>query len=163
MQRMTWSVLVSRLLLGALTLGFGMLVGLDRLGLVTLGPIQNLWPLAVLAGGLVFFAETPGHGVSLTGLWLVALGAWLVMNQLVGSLLGHWFAPLGNMLLGAWPLLVMVAGAGMSLHTLIVMASSGVGRAAPATPLVTSRFAASRFGASGLTSTGAVREGRNGR
>ena len=162
MQRMSWSVLVSRLLLGALTFGFGMLVGLERIGIIALGPIQNLWPMAVLAAGLAFFAEPPGRGISMTGLWLVALGAWLVMNGIVGNLLGHWVGPLGAIVRGAWPVLFIVAGAGMSIHTLIVVAASGIGDSLPVSPLTTTRFMP-RLVPTSLTTSRPVREGRNGR
>jgi len=96
------------LALGASLIVAGLVVALVRLDLVAVSGLARLWPLLVISGGLVYLLAAPVGEQRRTGLWMVLVGGWLLLNTLaVGGLFWHNSWPLMMVLVGlfhlAWP------------------------------------------------------------
>ena len=96
------------LALGASFILAGVVIALVRLDLVAVAGLARLWPLLVIAGGLVFLLAASTVEQRRSGLWMALVGAWLLLNTLeVGGLFWHNSWPLMMVLVGlfhlAWP------------------------------------------------------------
>lgn len=96
-----------RLVLGATLMALGALLTLDRLRFVTLRPIWRLWPLTLVGLGLSKFLQPQDARPSQGGLWLIIVGAWLLINN---------FGVLGLSFGTSWPLLLIGFGAALVLQ-----------------------------------------------
>jgi hypothetical protein len=89
------------LLVGAVLLTAGTLLGLARLELFELASLRGWWPLAVVAFGLGWTATGADRKTQRSGVWFALVGAWLLVNTL--ELFGfHWT--------DSWPLLPIGGG-----------------------------------------------------
>jgi hypothetical protein len=92
---------------GVLLIGVGTIFLLDRFDIADLHfVIRTWWPLFIVAMGISKLVEPRGRW---SGLWLIAVGAWLQITTL--HLFGLTFA-------SSWPLLLIAIGAGMVVRTL---------------------------------------------
>lgn len=98
---------------GLVLIALGLIFLLDRITSSDFGDIIRLhWPmiLVIVGIGKVFDRET-----AWSGLWLIALGAWLQITHL--RLFGLNY---GN----SWPLLLIVVGAGMIVRAFLEAATA---------------------------------------
>jgi hypothetical protein len=92
---------------GIVILVLGVILLLDRTGLVALQLSWRLWPFAVLALALARLTDA-GRGCHAPGIWLLAFGAWGLVSE---------FGLFGFDHRTSWPLLVIGAGLGVVWHS----------------------------------------------
>jgi hypothetical protein len=99
---------------GLFLLAAGTILLLSRLHVIDITwTMRRFWPLIVIVAGLshVFHRKTVW-----SGLWIVAVGAWLQMVTL--NISGFTYA-------SSWPLLLILLGAGMIVRTIAGSARRG--------------------------------------
>src|ERR1700757_4739831 len=80
-----------RLILGAGLALFGLLLTLDRVGLVDARYALRFWPLIIIAIGVMQYRNQAARGVrSVNGLIWVFIGSWLLLNSLRVIRVGIW-------------------------------------------------------------------------
>jgi hypothetical protein len=99
-----WSSLAG----GVILIGVGALFLAETLDLADFGSwFHDYWPMFIVAVGIpkLFDRERRGGGI-----WLIAVGIWLQISNL--GLFGlDWSS--------SWPILLILAGAGMVLHAIL--------------------------------------------
>lgn len=98
------SRIAPNLMIGAFLVAAGVLVLLDNLELVYLGPIWEwwrLWPLLLVLFGFGKFWEGATVKERRQGFWLIAIGIWLLIS---------FFEVFGLGFGETWPLLLIAAG-----------------------------------------------------
>ena len=86
------------IVMGLTIAGLGVLLLLDQTGVLGWHPRWSIWPFLLIAFGLARYT-TPRSDGSRTGLGLVVIGAWLLLNQLRVLNFGE-----------SWPLLLVAFG-----------------------------------------------------
>jgi hypothetical protein len=86
---------------GTVMIALGGVLLVEQLDLFYFDHLIRLWPLVLVAVGGITWGTARGRDQRRSGLWLVALGGWLLVNTL--GLLGFWWST-------SWPLLIMAAG-----------------------------------------------------
>ena len=95
------------LLNGLLLIGIGTLFLFDRLHIADFGDlIRMYWPMIIILFGVSHLLRRDGLW---TGLWMIAVGAWLQVAHL------HLF---GLTWSNSWPLLLIVLGGGITLRAM---------------------------------------------
>jgi phosphoglycerol transferase MdoB-like AlkP superfamily enzyme len=95
----------SALFTGLMLIGIGVLFLLDRMNIADFGYVmRNYWALIPAAFGVQKLIQ----GQIWSGLWLITIGAWLLISHL------HLF---GLTYGSSWPLLLIALGAGMVVRT----------------------------------------------
>jgi predicted membrane protein len=98
-----WGVEVTpRLVLGVTIALVGVVLLLDRLGLVDAGFVLRLWPIGIFGAGAVIYAQAQNRGGSVNGGILMFVGAWLLLNSLGITRVGFWDL--------FWPLVLITIG-----------------------------------------------------
>ena len=86
---------------GVVLILLGLLFLLDNLRLLDFGYAWEMWPLLLVAFGVVRMIDSRGQG---SGIWLVVIGLWLFVNEReIWGLTYH----------DSWPLLVVMIGLSM--------------------------------------------------
>ena len=98
----TWhGIHTGKLTWGLVLIAIGSLILLDRFTGIEIASIRFVWPLIPVVIGVVTFATARGRGGRRSGLWLVAVGFYLL-----ASVQGWYGLEWHN----SWPLVVMAAG-----------------------------------------------------
>jgi hypothetical protein len=95
-----------RLFGGATLIVIGVLLLLERYGVVEIGQYWRLWPLLLVFVGLFQLVAPRASSERGSGLWLLLIGAWLQINLV--NLFGLEFR-------NSWPLLLIFIGVGVLL------------------------------------------------
>jgi uncharacterized membrane protein HdeD (DUF308 family) len=94
-----------RLLMGIMLIVCGLVLLADRLDIVTLRFSANVWPVIVLAFGIIKIVDPPVHrGVRQSrrsGAWLIYIGLWGLVNE---------FRVFGLGYATSWPLMIVGVG-----------------------------------------------------
>jgi hypothetical protein len=98
---------LSRLLLGLMVCALGVVFTLDHLGWWDAGHIGSYWPLFLVVFGLSRLLQAPGGRGRGFGLVLVVVGIWWTLYNLEIVDYSVW---------QLWPVLLIIAGAGMVLE-----------------------------------------------
>jgi hypothetical protein len=100
---------VRRAMVGLLFIAAGLVFGLDRLGTLDLGRLQDWWPALVILFGLSRMV-LPTHRDSIgSGVSWALVGTWMLMVE------QGWY---GLTWRNSWPLLFVATGAGMVVKAL---------------------------------------------
>lgn len=91
----------SKLGWGVALVAAGLLLLLDRFDLLSLSGYWRYWPLILVVAGLVTLTGARTAEKRRSALWLLGIGAWLLVNTL--ELAGFWWSD-------SWPLVIMLAG-----------------------------------------------------
>lgn len=103
MPRPDGPVMPARLVLGLITLVLGLVFLADGAGLLRADSLLDVWPIALIAIGLIVVLQ-PDMANRVVGAVLLIAGVWLLLNQLGVWSYGFW---------RTWPYLLMVFGAWM--------------------------------------------------
>jgi predicted membrane protein len=105
------SIVTPRLMIGAWIALMGIVLMLDRMGVVDARVAFRLWPLVIVAGGaaMYFQGEHPRAG-RVNGGIVMFVGAWLLLNSLGVVRIGIWEL--------FWPLVLIGAGTALVMQTL---------------------------------------------
>ena len=109
-------IVTPRLLVGVFILLLGSLLLLDNLNLVEARQILRLWPVAVIALGLVVFMQALDTGGRVNGGALFIFGTFLLLNRLGVMELEFW-----NLF---WPLVMILIGTNLVMQTFRVRGAS---------------------------------------
>lgn len=107
---------LGRVVVGAAFLVWGLLLTLDRTGVVYVRHAGALWPLVLVALGVGKIAGCDSRRGLRSGMWLLVIGLWFALNEF--TVFGYH---------DTWPLLVVAAGAMMVWD---VITGSGAARSA---------------------------------
>jgi hypothetical protein len=102
-----------RLIIGIGLALFGLLLTLDRLGLVEARYALRFWPVIVIAIGVLQYRNPPGphRGArSTNGLIWIVIGSWLLLNSLRIVRVGIWDL--------FWPFVLIAVGVSLVMQTL---------------------------------------------
>jgi predicted membrane protein len=102
-------IVTPRLVLGAWIALMGIVLMLDRMGVVDARAAFRLWPLVIVAAGVVTYVHGP-HAGRTNGVILMGLGGWLLLNSLGIIRVGFWDL--------FWPAVLIAAGTALVLQTL---------------------------------------------
>jgi len=104
-------IVTPRLILGAGLALFGLLLTLDRLGLVDARYGLRLWPVIIIAIGVLQYRNQAARGGrSVNGLIWIFIGSWLLLNSLRIVRVGFWEL--------FWPLVLIGVGVSLVMQTL---------------------------------------------
>lgn len=113
--RRAGGVSLPRLVLGLSVIAVGMILCLDRLGLLAGVEVLRYWPLALVAIGIAKVIEGRSDSAVLAGVVWVVAGGWLLAYQLGWVHVGFWdLWPLLLVALGLRMILASVRGGGLS-------------------------------------------------
>jgi hypothetical protein len=116
-------IVTPRLVVGAWIALMGIVLMLDRIGLVDAREAFRLWPLVIVAAGAIAYFHGPFHGSEragrTNGVILMVLGGWLLLDSLGVIRVGFWDL--------FWPLLLIAAGTALVMQTLRRGTTSGDG------------------------------------
>ena len=103
-----------RIAAGVLILGMGVLLMLDRTGVLSIDAGRLIAPFVLIALGLLRSVGGWGQGWRrrdpLAGFWLIAVGAWMLISELhVAGLTYH----------TSWPLIIVALGLLMVLREIV--------------------------------------------
>ena len=87
----------------------GIILMLDRMGVVDAREAFRLWPLVIVAGGATMYFQGPRAGRT-NGAIVMFVGGWLLLNSLGVVRLGIWDL--------FWPLVLIAAGTALVMQTL---------------------------------------------
>jgi predicted membrane protein len=102
-------VITPRLMVGVFIMLLGSLLLLDNLNLFEARYVLRLWPVALIAVGVIIFAQALDHGGRVNGGALVIFGTFLLLNRLGFVEFSFW-----NFF---WPLLLILIGVNMVMQT----------------------------------------------
>ena len=91
---------------GAVLIVLGGVLLIEQLDVFYFDNLIRYWPLVLVAVGGVTLATARGRDQRHSGMWLLGIGGWLLVNTL--GLWGFWWA-------NSWPLILILAG---SIHLL---------------------------------------------
>jgi predicted membrane protein len=92
----------SQLILGSMIIVVGVLMTLDNLGVVESEDYLRFWPAGIIVLGLAkLWHSRDGHGGSVSGFLLMAIGTWLLLEQTALVTLSFWVM---------WPTLLVFFG-----------------------------------------------------
>jgi hypothetical protein len=69
------------ILIGLMIVGFGLILLFDQTGLFGWQTSWSVWPFLIIGAGLARFASPRPDG-SREGVWLIAIGVWLLLNEM---------------------------------------------------------------------------------
>jgi hypothetical protein len=69
------------ILIGRTIVGFGLILLFDQTGVFGWQPSWSVWPFLIIGAGLARFVSPRPDG-SREGGWLVAIGVWLLLNEM---------------------------------------------------------------------------------
>jgi Domain of unknown function (DUF5668) len=102
-----------RLVIGLGLALFGLLLTLDRLGLLDARYALRFWPVILIAVGVLHYRNPPGlqrGGRSINGLIWIVIGSWLLLNSLRILRVGIWDL--------FWPMVLIAVGVSLVMQTL---------------------------------------------
>ena len=102
-------IVTPRLVIGAWIALMGIVLMLDRMGVVDARQAFRLWPLIVVAGGATMYFDG-AHAGRRNGVIVMVVGGWLLLNSLDIVRIGFWDL--------FWPLILIAAGAALVMQTL---------------------------------------------
>ncbi len=94
-------VQVSRVFFGVCLAAVGLIILVDRMGAIAIGPLWMWWPMQFVLFGLYRFLQPLEPGEERRGTWLILIGLWLQAIQL-----GLFHLTLQD----SWPMLLIVLG-----------------------------------------------------
>lgn len=107
-------IVTPRLVVGAWIALMGIVLMLDRIGVVDARAAFRLWPLIIVAAGAITYFHGPLYGSEragrTNGVILMVLGGWLLLNSFGVIRVGFWDL--------FWPLLLIAAGTALVMQTL---------------------------------------------
>jgi predicted membrane protein len=103
-------IVTPRLLVGAWIALVGVILMLDRIGVVDARETFRLWPLIIVAAGAITYFHGPQRAGRTNGVILMVLGGWLLLNSFGVIRVGFWDL--------FWPLLLIAAGTALVMQTL---------------------------------------------
>lgn len=95
-----------RIIGGATLIVLGVMLFLERYGIVEIGQYWRFWPLLLVFSGLFQLVAPRSSRDRGSGIWLLLIGAWLQINLI--NLFGLSFHT-------SWPLLLIFIGVGLLL------------------------------------------------
>jgi hypothetical protein len=102
-----------RLIVGVGLATFGLVLTLDRLGLVEADILLRFWPVILIAIGVLQYRNAPAPHAgarSVNGVIWIVIGVWLLLNSLRILHVGFWEL--------FWPLVLIVIGVNLVMQTL---------------------------------------------
>jgi predicted membrane protein len=104
-------IVTPRLMIGAWIALMGIVLMLDRMGVVDAREAFRLWPLVIVAGGAAMYFQGEHRRSGRTnGVIVMAVGGWLLLNSLGVVRIGIWDL--------FWPLVLIAAGTALVMQTL---------------------------------------------
>ena len=104
-------IVTPRLMIGAWIALMGIVLMLDRMGVVDAREAFRLWPLVIVAGGAaMYFQGEHARAGRTNGAIVMFVGGWLLLNSLGVVRLGIWDL--------FWPLVLIAAGTALVMQTL---------------------------------------------
>jgi len=103
-------IVTPRLLLGAWIALMGVVLMLDRIGLIDAGQAFRLWPLLLVAAGASLYFQGPKDAGRVNGGILMVVGVWLLLRSLGVIRVGFWDL--------FWPMVLIAGGTALVMQTL---------------------------------------------
>jgi predicted membrane protein len=103
-------IVTPRLVIGAWIALMGIVLMLDRMGLVDARGFFRLWPLVIVAAGAITYFRGPQRAGRTNGVVLMVLGGWLLLRSFGVLRVGFWDL--------FWPLILIAAGTALVMQTL---------------------------------------------
>lgn len=103
-------VVTPRLLLGGWIALMGVVLMLDRIGIVDAGQTFRLWPLILVAAGASMYFQGPKNAAHVNGSILMVVGVWLLLHSLGVIRVGFWDL--------FWPMVLIAGGTALVMQTL---------------------------------------------
>jgi predicted membrane protein len=103
-------IVTPRLVIGAWIALMGIVLMLDRIGVVDARAAFRFWPLVIVAAGAIAYFHGPQHAGRTNGVILMVLGGWLLLNSFGVIRIGFWDL--------FWPLVLIGAGTALVMQTL---------------------------------------------